>query len=115
MANKILGGIFCLLFIFSAALQFNDPDPWLWIFLYGVAAIASILFALGKLRKWWAIFLCIDFIVLAIFHWPSEFEGVALQEGMKTLNIELARESLGMGISAIAMFIYALLVHKKKT
>jgi Ca2+/H+ antiporter len=34
---KIFNLIFCLLFIFSAALQYNDPDPYVWmpIYLYG--------------------------------------------------------------------------------
>ena len=34
---KVFNLIFCLLFIFSAALQYNDPDPYLWmpIYLYG--------------------------------------------------------------------------------
>jgi Transmembrane family 220, helix len=34
---KVFNFIFCLLFIISAALQYNDPDPYLWIpiYLYG--------------------------------------------------------------------------------
>ena len=34
---KVYNLIFCLLFIFSAALQYNDPDPYIWmpIYLYG--------------------------------------------------------------------------------
>ena len=34
---KVFNLIFCLLFIFSAALQYNDPDPHLWmpIYMYG--------------------------------------------------------------------------------
>ena len=34
---KIFNLIFCLLFIFSAALQYNDPDQYVWmpIYLYG--------------------------------------------------------------------------------
>jgi hypothetical protein len=34
---KAFNLIFCLLFIFSAALQYNDPDPYIWmpIYLYG--------------------------------------------------------------------------------
>jgi hypothetical protein len=34
---KVFNLLFCLLFIFSAALQYNDPDPYLWvpIYLYG--------------------------------------------------------------------------------
>lgn len=36
---KIFNIIFCILFIISAALQYNDPDPYVWmpIYLYGAA------------------------------------------------------------------------------
>ena len=35
---KIFNIIFCVLFLVSAALQYNDPDPYLWIpiYMYGV-------------------------------------------------------------------------------
>jgi len=34
---KVFNLIFCLLFLFSAGLQYNDPDPYIWIpiYLYG--------------------------------------------------------------------------------
>jgi len=34
---KVFNLIFCLLFVFSAALQYNDPDPYVWmpIYIYG--------------------------------------------------------------------------------
>ncbi|PWS28720.1 hypothetical protein DHW03_02430 [Pedobacter yonginense] len=34
---KIFNIIFCILFVVSAALQYNDPDPYIWvpIYLYG--------------------------------------------------------------------------------
>jgi hypothetical protein len=37
VSMKIFNIFFCLLFIFSAALQYNDPDPYVWmpIYLYG--------------------------------------------------------------------------------
>ena len=34
MRVKIFNITFCILFIISAALQYNDPDPWLWMPLY---------------------------------------------------------------------------------
>jgi hypothetical protein len=36
---KVFNIIFCLLFLFSAGLQYNDPDPYIWmpIYLYGAA------------------------------------------------------------------------------
>src|SRR5687768_12704909 len=34
---KVFNLFFCILFVLSAALQYNDPDPYLWmpIYLYG--------------------------------------------------------------------------------
>ena len=39
-----------LLFIAWAAFQYNDPDPFLWIVVYGLAALASILFLINRLN-----------------------------------------------------------------
>ncbi len=36
---KIFNIVFCTLFIISAALQYNDPDPYLWIPIYLNGAI----------------------------------------------------------------------------
>ncbi|MBK1442629.1 transmembrane 220 family protein [Parapedobacter sp. ISTM3] len=35
---KIFNGLFCALFVVSAALQYNDEDPFLWIPIYLYAA-----------------------------------------------------------------------------
>lgn len=113
MLNKVLGVVFALFFLFAAVVQFNDPDSLLWVLLYALAAAASVVFFLGKLKALWAFLLGAIYVVLAIYHWPPEFEGVALQDGMKTMNIELGRESLGMGIAALVMFLFGFLVRKK--
>ena len=115
MIHKILGGIFTVFFVFAAIVQFNDPDPWLWVLLYLVAAVASVIFFLGRLKMWMVLVLVPIYLILAVTHWPPEFEGVALQDGMKTLNIELARESLGMGISAVIMLLYGMISRRKKS
>ncbi|MEM8929196.1 MAG: transmembrane 220 family protein [Bacteroidota bacterium] len=114
MANKILGGILTVFFSFAAIVQFNDPDPWLWVLLYLVAAAASVIFFLERLKIWMVLVLLPIYIILAIIHWPPEFEGVALQEGMKTMNIELARESLGMGISSLILLLYGIIISRRK-
>jgi len=36
-----LDGLLAFLFAASAALQYNDPDPWRWAVLYAVAALAA--------------------------------------------------------------------------
>jgi hypothetical protein len=36
---KVFNLIFCFIFIFFAALQYNDPDPYVWIPIYMYSAI----------------------------------------------------------------------------
>ena len=36
---KIFNIIFCVIFILFAALQYNDPDPYIWIPIYLYAAV----------------------------------------------------------------------------
>jgi len=45
---KTLNVILALLFFTSAALQYNDPDPIHWIFIYGLAAVLCCLAVGGK-------------------------------------------------------------------
>jgi len=44
---KIFNSIFLLLFVISAVLQYNDPDPALWIMIYLFGAI-NCYFAIRK-------------------------------------------------------------------
>jgi len=36
---KVFNLIFCILFIFFAALQYNDPDPYVWMPIYLYASV----------------------------------------------------------------------------
>jgi transmembrane protein TMEM220 len=51
MAYRCLNGLFTLLFLYSASLQFNDPDPLRWILIYTAAAIPCLL-AIWKKLNW---------------------------------------------------------------
>ncbi|NKI31935.1 transmembrane 220 family protein [Croceivirga thetidis] len=103
---KILAIIFALLFIAAAVVQYNDPDAIKWYVIYGMAALASILFVLGRLKFLWALFLFGFFIGFAIYSWPVKFEGVTIGEG-DIVNIERGREALGLLIAALAMGLFA--------
>jgi Ca2+/Na+ antiporter len=48
---KIFNAIFCLLFIVSAGLQYNDPDPYLWIPIYLYGAVLCWLAVKNKFYK----------------------------------------------------------------
>lgn len=46
-----LNVVFALVFVLSAALQYNDPDPVRWVVMY-LAAAASTIMALHLRRGW---------------------------------------------------------------
>ena len=46
---KIVSAGMALLFIAWAAFQYNDPDPFVWILVYGLAALVSVLYLIRRL------------------------------------------------------------------
>jgi hypothetical protein len=113
---KILSIIFTVLFVWAAILQYNDPDALMWYALYGLAALASFLFFLGRINYLLTALLCLAYLTGAFWVWPEKFEGVEIGEG-DIVNIERGRESLGLLIVSFVMLIYALRIrftHKSK-
>ena len=107
-STKIIKYFFTLLFLFFAAVQYNDPDPIIWIPIY----LLPILLLWKKGRRDKIMFFAVGLIYLlwAANQFPAEWEGVRLNAmGMKTINIELGRESLGLGIAGISVWIIGLL------
>src|SRR5688572_8914674 len=101
-ASKILSLVFTLLFLAFAAVQYNDPDVLVWVIAYLVPAYVSFLAFRNRFNKELIWVVLIAAIAGAITFFPyGHFEGVALDHGMKTMNIELARESLGLGVVAL--------------
>ena len=104
---KTLSLLFTVLFMVSAVLQYNDPDPIIWIVIWGAAAVISALFLFNKLSFTVPLILgilsCIGFVYL----YPSNFQGFSLVDG-DIENIELKREAFGLLIIAFVMFTYTL-------
>lgn len=46
---RITNRCFAVLFVLSALVQVNDPDPVPWMLVYGAAAVACVLWELGRL------------------------------------------------------------------
>lgn len=104
--------IIAILFILFAALQINDPDPWLWIALYAYIAIMA---ALGhfniKTKPFILAGILICFIWMAtlfpaFIRWikmgmPSIVDQMKAEE----IHIELVREFLGLLLSIISLFL----------
>jgi len=81
------------LFITSAIVQYNDPDPLLWIVIYSLAGIISILFALGRISYLIPLLAGIMALVGTYFIFPAKFEGFEIGTG-DIKNIEEGREAI---------------------
>ncbi|MFY7908496.1 MAG: transmembrane 220 family protein [Emticicia sp.] len=109
MIQKVILWFFVVMFFVFALVQYNDPDPYVWIPVYLIPAYLCYYRLQGKGDKLMYFAFGLLFLMWAINQFPPEWEGVLLNQGMKTVNIELGRESLGLGCCTIGMWLCAAL------
>lgn len=111
--RKTFSIIFGMLFVLFAAFQYNDPDPEVWVPIYGFAAVACFM-AFAGVGQWWFFGTMAALYLVAAWHqWPPKFEGFLFNElGMRSMNIEMAREAGGLAICAVVMVVLAALMRK---
>ena len=85
-----------------AALQFNDPDPFLWVGVYSLAAMTGILSITTRIHWGISAALALAYLIGGIVLWPEKFEGVTGNMASHP-SIELARESLGLFIASFML------------
>ena len=103
---KFFGVIFGLLCLVSAILQYNDPDPLLWILIYGVTAFVSFAFAFSRISYLIPFIFGILFLIGTFYVFPETFEGFEIGKG-DIKNIEEGREAFGLLILALVMFLFS--------
>ena len=107
------------LFLLFAIVQWNDPDPLIWMIFYGVMSLIYILLAL---RKKFAFYLSVlmlivsvvymGFILPEIIKWIKDGMPSIVQSMKATIpSIEYTREFLGLLLCLIAC-IWVIRVHK---
>lgn len=89
---RTFAALMSLLFFGFAVLQFNDPDPWIWISMYGLPGMLSLLHARGKPIIWFALTGCCVYLLMA-YYWAPHLEG-------RFIDNEEAREAAGLLLSA---------------
>ena len=113
---RILSSLFCALFVLAAVVQWNDPDPLLWIMGYLSAAMLSAGAAWG--RSWTranagaAVIFGLWFAMLAPSLMQAEraaFETFQMSEA----DHEEPREAVGLGLAAGWCAALALYARKK--
>jgi hypothetical protein len=107
------------LFLLFAIVQWNDPDPVIWMIFYGVMSLIYILLALGKRFAFYISVLmlitCIinmGFILPEIIKWIKDGMPSIVQSMKATIpSIEYTREFLGLLLCLIAC-VWVIRVHK---
>ena len=121
---KIFNLIFCILFVLFAALQYNDPDPYIWVPIYLYSAVLCW-FAFNNKYYGTAYITGIIFYALyavykifdqnGLLDWINEHHAENIAETMKAEKpwIEESREFFGLLILIVVLAIDLLYARKK--
>ena len=104
---KIVFGFLSVIFLLFAAVQYNDPDPIMWIIYYLGISILTGAMAIGKYFKWLTITLAAVSILGLVYYFPGvydwgvhhDLENIAQQMKADKPYIEETREFFGILIS----------------
>lgn len=120
---KLFNLVFAILFALFAVLQYNDPDPYLWIPIYGYACIVCYLNYKNKYDKFThiaGIIFCLGFGLKLLFirdgvmDWIYRHDAENLVQSMKATKpwVENTREFGGLLIILITLLINMILNKK---
>ena len=106
-------------FIAFAALNLNDPDPWIWVLAYGAVAVLFALAAFGRADRRVS-----GSLALALAVWMLTMSGGMLEWfglGMPSIvtemkatepHVEAVREFLGLLLAVLALLFLTLRTSK---
>lgn len=120
---KIFNLVFAVLFVLFAGLQYNDPDPYIWIPIYLSAAFVYYQTSKGKFDKFshWVVIVFCSIYAIRLFidtegvlSWFNNHEAESLVQTMKATKpwIEETREFGGL-LMILLVATVNLVAHKK--
>jgi hypothetical protein len=121
---KIFNLIFCIIFILFAALQYNDPDPYVWMPIYMYAAVLCWFAFRNRFFPKWYIAGIFVYAIYAgykffdengVWDWINKHRAENITGSMKATQpwIEETREFFGLVILIIVLLINYLYARKK--
>lgn len=112
---RVFNFLLALMFLVFAFIQVNDPDPAIWILLYGAMAVVCVMAVFEFYNRKLLFALAMLYGVYCYFLWPGVSEwlqqddrSVLFDDVMKMehLYIEESREFLGLAISLVVVLFY---------
>lgn len=115
--TKSIAALFALTLLGFASLQFNDPDPVIWVSFYGICAAVPLLLLANRFIRplfWLTLAICSIELFLSApgaYNYYLHMDQEPLMQGMNPDKpyIEEAREFLGALIALLLVCISALL------
>lgn len=112
-------GFMAALFVFAAALQYNDPQPARWVAMYLIAAVPCVQAVFGRVR--WplpaaAAFAAFAWALLYALRggWSVPFFDMFDEWEMKNQEVVQTREMFGLCIVGIWMVVVAIMAWRLK-
>ena len=105
-AWTLSNAVLCLAFLFSAVVQYNDPDPARWMALYGSAALLSGLETRRRVRPLWPVTVALVAATWAATLAPRvlgkvPFSAMFAEFEMHDQGVEESREMYGLLLVAV--------------
>ncbi|MEW5917083.1 MAG: transmembrane 220 family protein [Gemmatimonadota bacterium] len=109
-AWRVADVVFLLLFVLSAVVQYNDPDPYVWMAIYAGGAVACWLSLRDRLPRWLPMVIALVAILWATTILPRVLGRVPFLDmfaawEMKDVGIEESREMYGLFLVAAWMLV----------
>jgi hypothetical protein len=121
---KVVNLLLALMFIAFAYVQINDPDPVVWILIYGSMAVICVLAAFNITPRiimgvMMAVFVAYSFVFFnGVKEWFAQPDKSVLFDDVLKMQypyIEESREFLGLMICVTVLAIHLLLSLKRRT
>ncbi len=119
---RIVNFVLAVMFLAFAFLQVNDPDPLLWILIYGLLAVTCILAAFEIYSFKFLIAVTVLLVGFSFVYVPGVIEWMGTEnkadlfsEEMKASHpyIEESREFLGLMICVVVLIFYIFKARRK--
>jgi hypothetical protein len=122
MTNKVINFLLAVMFLVFAFLQLNDPDPLIWIPIYGAMSIICIMAMFNYYSRPVLIVLIVFYALYSIIYFPGVKEWLAQDDQAQLFDnlakmehpfIEESREFMGLSINIIVLVVYLIRTRRK--
>ena len=119
---RIVNFILAIMFLLFAFVQINDPDPVIWILIYGAMAVLCIMAIFEFYPTKFTIGLLVLYVLYSIVYIPGVLEWLKQDNKamlfddvakMQYPYVEEAREFLGLLICIIVLVVFVIRARRK--